>query len=836
MQHTYDIIGMSCESCRKTIEDRLNQIPGVRAVVTLNPAIAVLSMEKHIPDGILQSAVSEAGDYKIRMQHSAKEHTAHLQAGDHNEVHKQRDNGGKGIYYCPMHCEGDKTYDKSGSCPVCGMNLEKTPQLSAPASKYTCPMHPQVLSDQPGSCPICGMTLVAVEPQVDDENKTYLDLRRKFNIALIFTLPVFIISMAAMIPGNPIEHFLPMAISNWLQLALTLPVVFYSAWMFFERAWVSFKTWKLNMFSLIGLGTGAAFLFSIVGLLFPGLFPDSFKGHGGSVHLYFEAVTVILLLALLGQLLEARAHAQTGSAIRELLKLSPDDAVVIKNGIEVKVAVNEIQIGDILRVKPGDKIPVDGTITEGSSSIDESMITGEPIAVAKKESDKVSSGTINGNRSFLMKAERIGQDTLLAQIIEMVSKASRSKAPIQKQADQISGYFVPAVILIAVLTFVAWSVWGGEQRYAYAMVNALAVLIVACPCALGLATPMSVMVGVGKGASSGVLIKNAQALENMSKVNVLITDKTGTITEGKPTVQDVFSLGDIDPKVLLGYAAALNNNSEHPLAEAIVKKANEENIKIEGVVDFEAVTGKGVTGIVNKVPIAVGNDKLVLDTGGLITEPISRQVAAGQKLGKTVSYIVVNSKLEGFLTISDAIKESSKTAIKQLLQAGVDVIMLTGDNANTAKAVADELGLKHFKAQCLPEDKLAEISKLQSEGKIVAMAGDGINDAPALAQSDIGIAMGTGTDVAIESASITLLKGDLNGIVKAKNLSQKVMLNIRQNLFFAFAYNVLGIPLAAGILYPVFGLLMSPMVAAAAMSLSSVSVIANSLRLRASRI
>ncbi|MFT7452872.1 MAG: Cu+-exporting ATPase, partial [Patescibacteria group bacterium] len=574
------------------------------------------------------------------------------------------------------------------------------------------------------------------------------------------------------------------------------------------------------------------FIFSIVSLLFPAVFPDEFKSVDGSVFVYFEAVTVILTLVLLGQLLEARAHSQTSGAIKELIKLSPTEATLVTGKEERVISIHDIKVGNLLRVKPGDKIPVDGIIQEGNSSINESMITGEPIPVDKKVNDKVSSGTINGNRSFVMRAEKVGDETLLAQIIKMVNEASRSRAPIQKMADKVSKYFVPIVISVSILTFILWVVFGPEPAYVFAFVNALAVLIIACPCALGLATPMSVMVGVGKGAQNGVLIKNAEALEKMDKIDVLITDKTGTITEGKPSLEKIHSFLNFDIDKLLQLTASLNAQSEHPLAEAIVSAAKNKNIEMLTIDDFESVSGKGVIGRIEKQSVAIGNDKLMEQEKVSISEAQLKEVTDQQQKGKTVSYFAIDGKVAGFLVITDAIKKTSKAAIQELIKDGVQVYMLTGDNHNTAQAVAKELNLEHFKAECLPQDKLAEIKRLQAEGKVVAMAGDGINDAPALAQADIGIAMGTGTDVAIESAKITLLKGDLQGIVKAKTLSHKVMRNIKQNLFFAFAYNVIGIPIAAGLLYPFFGLLLSPMIAAAAMSFSSVSVIANSLRLR----
>ncbi len=815
---------MTCNGCSSHVEKTLGEVKGVTKVeVSLEEKTATIEMDEHVPIETFKDALkNDGGTYGIGMMNETMEEKP-------KEKHVSKpDNGGK--YYCPMHCEGDKMYDKAGDCPVCGMDLVQEASVSK-STQYTCPMHPEIIRDEPGNCPICGMDLVPLIPD-DAENKTYQKLVRKFKIAVACTLPILILVMGEMIPNNPINNWLNVDVKNWVQFALSLPVVFYACWMFFERAWNSFKTWNLNMFSLIGVGAGAAFIFSIVALLFPNIFPDQFKNHDGSVYLYFEAVTVILTLVLLGQVLEARAHSQTSGAIKELLKLAPTQAILVENGIEKIISIHAIKVGDLLRVKPGDKIPVDGSITDGSSNVDESMITGEPIPVEKNVSDNVSSGTINGNKSFVMKAEKVGDETLLAQIIKMVNDASRSKAPIQKLADKISKYFVPTVILISIVTFFIWKFFGPEPSYVYAFVNALAVLIIACPCALGLATPMSVMVGVGKGAQNGVLIKNAEALEKMDKVDVLITDKTGTITEGKPSLEVIHSFKDFSEDDLLILAASINAQSEHPLAEAIVKKAKEKELSIKTISDFEAISGKGVVGMVDGKSIVIGNDKILQDKNVAISEDQMQQIVIEQKKGKTVSYFAIDGKLEGFLVISDAIKASSKDAIQKLLDDGVEVIMLTGDNQNTAKAVADELNLSQFKAECLPQDKMEEIKKLQAQGKVVAMAGDGINDAPALAQADIGIAMGTGTDVAIESAKITLLKGDLQGIVKAKKLSHKVMRNIKQNLFFAFGYNVLGIPIAAGILYPFFGLLLSPMIAAAAMSFSSVSVIANSLRLR----
>ncbi|USD24606.1 heavy metal translocating P-type ATPase [Flagellimonas marinaquae] len=833
MKHTYHIHGMTCNGCRSHVEETLSKVDGVSKVtVDLEKAEATIEMESHIPIEKFQEALkADGGQYSIH-QNGEHQHTH-----DKKKVEKPKGQG-TGTFYCPMHCEGDKTYDKPGDCPVCGMDLVEEVNLTATSdTQYTCPMHPEIIKDEPGSCPICGMDLVPMEPDLSAEEKTYKKLLKKFWIAVAFTLPIFIIAMSEMLPNNPLYDVLELKYWNWIQFALSIPVVFYATWMFFERAYRSIKTWNLNMFTLIGIGAGVAWLFSVFGMLVPDFFPDQFKTEAGTVHVYFEAATVILTLVLLGQVLEARAHSKTNSAVKELLKLAPNKAIKVVDGEEQEVAIDEIELGDILRVKPGDKIPVDGVITEGETSIDESMITGEPIPVNKSVDDKVSSGTINGNQSFLMKAEKVGSDTLLSQIIQMVNDASRSRAPIQKLADTVSGYFVPIVVIIAVVTFAVWAIWGPEPAYVYALVNAIAVLIIACPCALGLATPMSVMVGVGKGAQNGVLIKNAEALEKMDKVDTLIVDKTGTITEGKPTVEKVgsFEKGFTETEVLQ-YIVSLNSQSEHPLAEATVKYGKEQNAEFLKADGFNAVTGKGVEGEVNNKEVALGNAKMIEQANATLTEAMENEAQSYQKQGKTVSYLAVEGQVVGYVVIGDKIKETSAKAIKDLQNKGIAVIMLTGDNHDTAQAVADELNLADFQASMLPENKLQEVEKLQEQGKVVAMAGDGINDAPALAKSDVGIAMGTGTDVAIESAAITLVKGDLHGIVKARNLSDAVMRNIKQNLFFAMIYNTLGIPIAAGLLYPFFGILLSPMIAALAMSFSSVSVIANSLRLKSKNI
>ena len=828
MKHTYHIHGMTCMGCRSHVEKTLSSVDGISKVtVDLEKAEAIIEMELHIPIEKFQEALlNDGGRYTIH------ENGVH----HHSEVKKAAapKGHGTGTFYCPMHCEGDKTYTAPGDCPVCGMDLVEEQSLSGTtAAQWTCTMHPEIIKNESGSCPICGMALVPMQPDLSAEEKTYKRLLKKFWIAVGFTLPIFLMAMSEMISDNPLYNLMEQKYWNWMQFVLSLPVVFYATWMFFERAYKSIKTWNLNMFTLIGIGAGVAWVFSVFGLFFPDFFPDQFKTESGAVHVYFEAATVILTLVLMGQLLEARAHKKTNSAVKELLKLAPNKAIKIVDGQEVEVSIDNIELNDILKVKPGDKIPVDGVITEGATSIDESMITGEPIPASKTHGDKVTGGTINGNQAILMKAEKIGSDTLLSQIIQMVNSASRSRAPIQNLADKVSGYFVPVVVIISLLTFVVWVIWGPEPVYVYALVNAIAVLIIACPCALGLATPMSVMVGVGKGALNGVLIKNAEALEKMNKVDTLIVDKTGTITEGKPTVEKVGSFGaHFSDTAILQYIVSLNNNSEHPLAEATVNYGKEQQVEILKTDSFNAVTGKGVEGIVNGKKVGLGNPKMMAYAHAEISVEMKQEAQSYQKQAKTVSFLAIDGAVSGYIVIGDKIKETSAKAIKELQKKGIDVIMLTGDNLDTAKAVAKELNLADFKASMLPGDKLNEVAKLQENGRIVAMAGDGINDAPALAKSDVGIAMGTGTDVAIESAMITLVKGDLHGIVKARNLGDAVMKNIKQNLFFALVYNTLGVPIAAGLLYPFFGILLSPMIAALAMSFSSVSVIGNALRLR----
>ncbi|AZB29040.1 heavy metal translocating P-type ATPase [Chryseobacterium balustinum] len=760
-----------------------------------------------------------------------------------------------GNYYCPMFCEGDKVYEEKTDCPVCHMHLEEiteglvknsaphshhhhnhqqheTPKVTDDmAGKYYCPMFCEgdKTYDSNVGCPVCGMDLVKYPEKGEEEaDDTYLILKRKFIISLAFTIPVFILSMGGMVIDFPFSHNL----QGIFELILTLPVLFYSGWFLMKRGWVSFKTWNLNMFSLIALGVAAAFIFSIIALAFPDLLPHEVRGHNHEIPLYFEAVCVIMTLVILGQLMEALAHKKTGNAIKELMNLSPDEANLMVNNEEKRVPLSEVKIGDILKVKPGEKIPVDGKIIEGNSIVDESMITGEPIPVEKNIDDSVTSGTINGNQVFLMKAEKVGDETLLSKIIKMVNDASRSRAPIQKLTDKVAKVFVPTVIVVAVITFILWQIFGPEgQKTLFAFINAVAVLIVACPCALGLATPMSLMVGIGKGAKNGILIKNAEALESMHKVNVLITDKTGTLTEGKPSLEHIETVNNSSENVILKLAYSLNQNSEHPLSSAVIKKAKADHISAEKVEKFENISGKGVKGMINGKTVYLGNENLLASNGIQIPKDLKLKAKEIQSKAHTISFIAQENQTLGFVSFSDKIKESSRKAVQHLINEGIEVIMMTGDNENTAKAVADELGIKNYKASCLPEDKLNEVKKLQEQGKIVAMTGDGINDSPALAQSNVGIAMGTGTDVAIETAEITLLKGDILGIAKAKILSEKLLRNIKENLFFAFIYNVLGIPVAAGLLYPFFGILLSPMIAAAAMSLSSLSVILNSLRL-----
>ena len=825
----FDILGMSCGSCQKKISDKLNSLPDISAVVDLKTNSVKISSKNEISLQQLNDAVGSIGHYFL------KDPDNH----DYTFIKPEDKISPSSVYFCPMECEGEKLYFKQGKCPVCGMYLapiEEREEIREKAKntenqkvnldkigEFYCPMFCEGDKTYPKNtgCPVCGMDLVQIVAEGQEDNSTYIDLRKKFYIALAFTIPVFILAMGGMM-GLPLDK-IPHHTQLYLQAAFTIPVV-YAGFMFFQRAYVSFKTWNLNMFSLIGLGAGAALVLSCITLFFPNIFPND-----AHPPIYFESVCMIITLVLLGQLLEAKAHQKTGNAIRKLMNLSPSEAHLWENGEEKTVKIDEIKTGNILRVKPGEKIPVDGVIIEGYSTIDESMITGEPIPVEKSIDNQVISGTINGNGTFLMKSQRVGSETLLAQIIKMVNDASRSKAPIQKLTDKVSKIFVPVVVFISVLTFVLWWIFGAEPKFFNAFVNALAVLIIACPCALGLATPMSVVVGIGKGAQNGILIKSAEALEQMEKINVLITDKTGTLTEGKPSLEYVFPTKNYTENQIINISASLNKNSEHPLSKAILSKADAS--QIEAVSDFQNLVGKGIEGIIGGKKYFLGNEKYITENAVHVTDEIKEKILSLSNKAFTISYLVENNDVIGFLCFTDKLKPTAKKAVEFLQSKNIEVIMLTGDNEATAHAVANELGIKNYQANCLPEDKINKIKDLQKQGKIVAMTGDGINDAPALAQADIGIAMGTGTDVAIDSAEISLLKGDIYGIVKAKILSEKMMRNIKENLFFAFIYNTLGIPVAAGLLYPIFGILLSPMLAAAAMSFSSVSVIANSLRL-----
>jgi Cu+-exporting ATPase len=742
--------------------------------------------------------------------------------------------GAATAYICPM--DPEVRSDRPRACPKCGMALEPE-TIAAPATKteYLCPMHPEVVQDAPGSCRKCGMALEPRTVTADEpDNPELLDMTRRFRLGLALTTPVFLLAMGDMLPGRPLRNLMSSEVQGFIEMALATPVVLWAGAPFFQRMWASLVNRSLNMFTLIGIGTGAAYSFSVVATLFPQYFPDSFRGHHGGVDRYFEAASVITVLVLLGQVLELRARSRTGSAIRALLGLAPRTARrIARDGSEADVALELVMVGDRLRVRPGEKIPTDGKVVEGSSSVDESMISGEPMPVEKKVGDPVTGATMNGAGGFVMRAERVGSDTLLAQIVKMVSEAQRSRAPIQRLADVVAGWFVPAVIAVSALTFFAWAFFGPEPRLAHALVNAVAVLIIACPCALGLATPMSIMVGVGRGASAGVLIKDAAALEAMEKIDTLVVDKTGTLTEGKPRVVSVVALPGFTEDEILRLAASLERGSEHPLAAALVTGAEARGLGLVSAEAFESIPGKGVKGTIEGRSVALGNVTFLNDLGAdatALTERADRLRSEAQ----TVMLLAVSGKAAGLLGAADPVKASTKEALSRLRAAGLRVVMLTGDSRATAAAVARTLGFEDEDviAEVLPAHKADVIRKLQGRGRMVAMAGDGINDAPALAQAQVGIAMGTGTDVAIQSAGVTLVKSDLLGIARARNLSRATMKNIRQNLFFAFIYNSLGVPVAAGVLYPFFGLLLSPMIAAASMSLSSVSVIGNALRLR----
>ncbi len=734
-------------------------------------------------------------------------------------------------YTCPMHPEVRQ--DHPGSCPKCGMALEKVVEAaSVGRTEYVCPMHPQIVRSEPGNCPICGM---ALEPRVasaeEEVNPELVYMSRRFWVCAVLTIPMLILTMLEMVTGS-VATFLSEHSSAWIQFLLATPVVVWGGWPFFVRGWASVVHRQPNMFTLIALGTGAAYLHSVVATIFPGVFPESFRVHGGEVAVYFEAAAVIVTLVLLGQVLELKARSRTSSAIRGLLGLAPKTARIIRDdGHEEDISLDQVKPGDRLRVRPGEKVPVDGVVLEGTSFVDESMITGESIPAEKKLGDHVTGATINGTGSLVMRAERVGSDTLLAQIVRIVGEAQRSRAPIQRLADVFSGYFVPAVVLTAIVTFIVWAMIGPQPRLAYALVNSVAVLIIACPCALGLATPMSIMVGTGRGATAGVLIKNAEALETLEKVDTLVIDKTGTLTEGKPRLETVVALNGFDEAELLRLAASLEKGSEHPLGAAIVAAAQERKLALSDVAAFQSITGKGVVGAIDSRRVLIGNRSLLADQG-IDPGDSADQGEQLRRAGQTVMFVGVDGRLAGLLGVADPIKASTPEAIRLLKEDGIRIVMLTGDNPTTASAVASRLNIDEVQAEVLPDQKRVVVQQLKRAGHIVAMAGDGINDAPALAEAHVGIAMGTGTDVAMETAGVTLVKGVLRGIARARSLSRGTMRNIRQNLFFAFVYNALGVPIAAGVLYPFVGLLLNPMIASLAMSLSSVSVIGNALRLR----
>ena len=735
---------------------------------------------------------------------------------------------GRTWYFC---CQGCKAKFEANPGKYDGSALRVSAPETSTASQYTCPMHPEVLSPKPGACPKCGMALEPVAATESTANPELVSMTRRFWVSAALTLPLLAVMVSDILPGRPLQQLIESPLLGWIELALATPVVLWGGWPFFERGWASIVHRSPNMFTLIAMGSGAAYLYSVVAVTAPDLFPAGFRDSSGNIGLYFEAAAVITVLVLLGQVLELRARSQTGGAIQALLGLAPKTARRISSrGKETDVPLIQVVAGDLLRIRPGEKIPVDGVVTEGQSSVDESMVSGEPIPVEKTAGAMVVGGTINGTGSLVMRAERVGQATLLAQIVKMVSEAQRTRAPIQRLADKVAAYFVPAVVAAAAITFLVWAVAGPHPRYAHALVNAVAVLIIACPCALGLATPMSIMVGTGRGAKEGILVRNAEALETMEKVDTLVVDKTGTLTEGKPKLNTIVAAEGFEQAKLLQVVASLEIQSEHPLASAIVAAAKEKKLPMLRVRDFQSLTGKGVSGTAEDKTIAAGNVTLMRQLG-ISTKPLDQQAETLRRAGETVMFVAWDGRLAGLVGVADPIRESTQQAIQELKREGIKVVMLTGDNHTTAAAIAQTLGIE-FQAEVLPAQKAEAVKKMQEEGAVVAMAGDGVNDAPALAQAQVGIAMGTGTDVAMETGAIVLVKGDLRGILKARRLSQRTMRNIRQNLFFAFFYNALGVPVAAGILYPVLGLLLNPMIAAAAMSFSSVSVIANALRLR----
>ena len=761
---------------------------------------------------------------------------------DPNNAAGQVEYKGETYYFCSTHCvqkfrENPERYLTKTAAPATIQltRCKETPETAPPSGEkieYTCPMHPEVIRDGPGFCPICGMALEPRTATLEDDNSELIEMKRRFWVSVALALPLLLLSMSEMLPGDPVRRAIGSQFINWISLALATPVVLWGGWPFFVRGWYSIVNRSLNMFTLIGLGVAVGYVYSLIATLFPRIFPASFRDHTGNVPVYFEAAAVITALVLLGQVLELKARSSTSAALRALLGLAPKTARRIgPNGSEQDVPLDHVMKGDVLRVRPGEKIPVDGVVLEGSSAVDESMVTGESIPVEKHAGERVIGATVNGTGSLVMRAERVGSETLLSQIVQMVAEAQRSRAPIQRLADVVAGYFVPAVILIAIVTFFVWAFVGPEPRMAYAIINAVAVLIIACPCALGLATPMSIMVATGRGAHAGILFRNAEAIEVLREIDTLVVDKTGTLTEGKPKLVTVQPVSGIDEKALLQLAASLERGSEHPLAAAIVSGGEERGIEFSKVEAFESVTGKGVKGSVNGHAVALGNLALLEELGTSDAE-LSARAEEHRQEGQTVMFVLVDGRPAGILGVADPIKQSTAEAIRQLHEQQIRIVMLTGDSVTTAQAVARRLGIDDVVAEVLPTRKAEIVKGFQSEGRKVAMAGDGINDAPALAQADVGIAMGTGTDVAMQSAGVTLVKGDLRGIVRALRLSRATMKNIKQNLFFAFVYNTIGVPIAAGVLYPIFGLLLSPMIAAAAMSFSSVSVIGNALRLR----
>ena len=845
METTFTAPGISCQGCANTIERALGSIPDVsRVSVDVTKKSVTVSHGDRVERKTLEAALARAGYPAASGGHD--HHHQELARGaaatvidpvcgmdvDPATAAGKSNHAGTTYFFCSTSCK--QKFDSEPTRYLSARGGQPTPPPKSPEGVlYTCPMHPEIVRDKPGSCPICGMALEPKTATEDDTNPELVDMSRRFRACLTLTTPLLLLVMGDMVVGQQaIAQLFPGRSLGWIQFALATPVVLWGGLPFFERGWASLVNRSLNMFTLISLGTGAAYAYSVVATLFPGIFPNSFRDHLGNVPLYFEAAAVITTLVLLGQVLELRARSQTSGAIKALLGLAPKTARrLVEDGREEDVSLEEVRVGDRLRVRPGEKVPVDGIVTEGKSAINESMVTGESIPVEKAPGDRLIGGTVNGTGSLVMRAERVGAETMLAQIVKMVGEAQRTRAPIQRLADVVSGYFVPVVIFVAAITFVAWAVFGPEPRMAYALVNAVAVLIIACPCALGLATPMSIMVATGRGAMAGVLVKNAEALEVTEKVDTVVVDKTGTLTEGKPRLVSVVPASAQDESELLHLAASVERGSEHPLAAAIADGAMARGLHLSEADQFESLTGKGVRGVVEGRRVAVGTRRL-LEESAIDASELATRADELREDGQTVVFVAIDGRMAGVLGVSDPIKESAPDAVKQLHAEKLGVIMLTGDNRTTATAVARKLGLDDVRAEVLPEEKGEVIRQLQAEGRIVAMAGDGINDAPALAQADAGIAMGSGTDVAMESAAVTLVKGDLRGIVRLRRLSRATMRNIRENLLFAFLYNALGVPIAAGLLYPFFGILLNPMIASAAMTLSSVSVITNALRLR----